>query len=530
MKSNTGPLIDSPGDYVIGLKMLIDQKKGDESITSFSRLAWPLIFVTGDPSTHIVFDDVGICNLRFKINNPPRQAIIGHILRNIENRTQNEILELIRDIVLYTEKGRKFKLGEIKEEETEEYKDIFIEGLMNPGIIDGFSKIISLMRVESLADYSLLESKYSVEKALELSELFRYYIKEANGDKIRWNDLKNLLEKPFEEWQTNLRVQSKDEELRFKAEIAKEQNSITPESVENSLKQLRNHLDIVSLQEKKTILEKVGGFFFPINEMLLNTSQGLKMFLDTDYFKKQPVDRAILSAAKHLEVLEKSKHEIGVKIEVLRQKIQEKSVEIEQIDKRIQTEYKDKEFELKKNLSERNARIKRLTDEKEIRIKELEEYQRKLTSELKDIQSIITKKMDACDKDKHTILKWGLEDRISNISTPVIRVFMPVYAAVLKDKRGNERIIFAFPGFVDNNLTITPLSEGFVEMSKKLAEIIEDDMKTRSNFEFTIEKVNLLKKDGIEQLMKDGFASLKIKGLTNERLEQNILAELKKYL
>ncbi|TFG21200.1 MAG: hypothetical protein EU530_01020 [Promethearchaeota archaeon] len=530
MKSNTGPLIDSPGDYVIGFKMLLDQIQSGESFVSFSRLAWPLIVVAGDSSSHIVFDDVGICNLNVKINNPPRQAIIGHILRNIENRTHDEILDLIQDIILYTERGCNFKLGEIKEEATEEYKDIFIEGMMNPSLIDGLAKIISSLRIESLGNYALLESQYSVEKALDFSELFRHYIKETNGDKIRWNDLRSLLEKPFNDWQTELRVQTKDEELRFKSEIAKEMNSITAESVENSLKQLHNHLDIVSLQEKKSILEKVGGFFFPINELFMNGSQGLKMFLDTDYFKKQPVDRAILNATKQLDILEKVQHEIGVKVQVLRQKIEEKSSEIEKIDKRIQNEYKDKEFELKKNLSERNARVKRLTEEKDVRIKELENLNTKLTEDLKEIQAIILKKMEACDKDKHTILKWGLEDRISNISTPVIRIFMPVFAGLLKNKRGNERIVFAFPGLVDSNLAVTPLSEGFVDLNKKLAKVIDDDMKTRSNFEFTIEKMNLFKLEGIDTLMRDGFASLKIKGLANDRLEQKYMEELKKLL
>jgi hypothetical protein len=530
MKSNTGPLIDSPGDYVIGFKMVLDQIQSGESFVSFSRLAWPLIVVAGDSSSHIVFDDVGICNLNVKINNPPRQAIIGHILRNIENRTHDEILDLIRDVVLCAERGCNFKLGEIKEEATEEYKDIFIEGMMNPSLIDGLAKIISSLRIESLGNYALLESQYSVEKALDFSELFRHYIKETNGDKIRWNDLRSLLEKPFNDWQTELRVQTKDEELRFKSEIAKEMNSITAESVENSLKQLHNHLDIVSLQEKKSILEKVGGFFFPLNELFMNGSQGLKMFLDTDYFKKQPVDRAILNATKQLDILEKVQHEIGVKVQVLRQKIEEKSIEIEKIDKRIQNEYKDKEFELKKNLSERNARVKRLTEEKDVRIKELDNLNIKLTEDLKEIQAIIMKKMEACDKDKHTILKWGLEDRISNISTPVIRIFMPVFAGLLKNKRGNERIVFAFPGFVDLNLAVSPLSEGFEDLNKKLAKVIDDDMKTRSNFEFTIEKMNLFKLEGIEKLMQDGFASLKIKGLANDRLEQKYLDELKKLL
>ena len=142
------------------------------------------------------------------------------------------------------------------------------------------------MRVESLSDYSLLESQYSVEKSLDFSELFRAYIKETNGNKIRWNDLKNLLQRPLNDWQTELRVQTKDEEMRFKSAIAKEKSSITPESVDNSLKVHRNHLDRVSLQEKKALLEKIGGSFFPLNEIFLENSQGLKMFLDD--WKKIP--------------------------------------------------------------------------------------------------------------------------------------------------------------------------------------------------------------------------------------------------
>ena len=216
--------------------------------------------------------------------------------------------------------------------------------------------------------------------------------------------------------------------------------------------------------------------------------------------------------------------------EVADRKICPGNVEIEGIDGRIQKEYKDKEFELKKNLSERNARVQRLRDDKDIRIKELAELNEKLEAKLKEIEVIILKKVDACEKDKHLILKWGLADRISNISTPVLRIFMPVFAGLLKDRRGNERIVFAFPGIVDNNLNVSPLSDGFKELQPELSKIVEDDMKIRSNFEFTIEKMNLLKNDEIEKLLKEGFSSLKIKGLGNDRIESKYLAELKKVL
>jgi hypothetical protein len=107
---------------------------------------------------------------------------------------------------------------------------------------------------------------------------------------------------------------------------------------------------------------------------------------------------------------------------------------------------------------------------------------------------------------------------------------MPVYAGLLKNKRGDERIIFAFPGEIDSNFNVTPLSEGFTELGQNLSAVIEDDMKIRSNFEFTIEKMNLFKTEGFEKLVQDGFASLKLKGLTNDRLEHKLMTEIKKLL
>ena len=76
-----------------------DIKKG--KILSFSKLLWPLLSIQGIISTHIILDGLNIFSKAGKFNNPPRQPLIGHILRNIEGKSEIEVLSKIIEVLIY---------------------------------------------------------------------------------------------------------------------------------------------------------------------------------------------------------------------------------------------------------------------------------------------------------------------------------------------------------------------------------------------------------------------------------------------
>ena len=76
----------------------LDRKK---KIISFSRLLWPILSIQGVISTHLMLDGLNIFKNIGRFSNPPRQPLIGHILRNVDNRTKIEQLNVLINILSY---------------------------------------------------------------------------------------------------------------------------------------------------------------------------------------------------------------------------------------------------------------------------------------------------------------------------------------------------------------------------------------------------------------------------------------------
>ncbi|MCP4761896.1 MAG: hypothetical protein GY870_08940 [archaeon] len=526
----TGKVIDSPADYSIAFKKLIDRKKADEKIVSFSRLAWPFILIHGTPSSHIVFDDVGVCNLSYNITNAPRQGTVGHILRNIDNLSYHEILDRVEEVLKYTETGKKIRSSESKdeeEEEVEEFKKIGIKGMISPEIIDGLNKLSPKSIILPISEYSLLESKYSVELCLDLAQEYRNLIELSKGNKIRWKNLKGVIQDPFDNWLAELTVQIKDEEMRFKSAINKEESSITETGVKSALDSEIDSLHHWSLKEKKILLEKIGKSFFSIDQTLEEMRKKTKFFLDTDSFKKLKVETAIKKAKEHSEYLDDSRKRMAFKIKGISQKLDSLIASIEKIDKESENKFKNKELELKTRLAQRNSRMQTVNQASRSLIRQLKEEKEIMSKKLEEIHEIVEEKMNKCEQDLQNLLNWGLLDTISKYSMPVLRIFMPVFSALLEDEEEDERLIFAFPCIVEKNLETSPLCSGFDSLERLLEKLVDDDMKIRSNFEFTMEKQNFLKNEKNEKIITDGFKILHRLGLSDDSISQNYIKKLK---
>ncbi|MHA1491115.1 MAG: hypothetical protein ACTSRI_15890, partial [Promethearchaeota archaeon] len=101
LRKNKLTLIEGDAELALGFYLATKDIKKGEKILSFSKLLWPFLSIPGSISTHIILDGLKIFKKRGRFSNPPRQPLIGHILRNIENKTEIEQLNTIVDVLTY---------------------------------------------------------------------------------------------------------------------------------------------------------------------------------------------------------------------------------------------------------------------------------------------------------------------------------------------------------------------------------------------------------------------------------------------
>ena len=81
-----------------------------------------------------------------------------------------------------------------------------------------------------------------------------------------------------------------------------------------------------------------------------------------------------------------------------------------------------------------------------------------------------------------------------------------------------------FPGYVTGNpnAIYENLSDTFTNLKNVLNEKVEKDMATRSNFEFSCERRNLIKEPSLRKKLQIGISNLREKSLLNEVSEKKI--------
>ena len=156
-----------------------------------------------------------------------------------------------------------------------------------------------------------------------------------------------------------------------------------------------------------------------------------------------------------------------------------------------------------------NPQIRQISINHGEKIKEIQSFKNKITDLYNAINEIIENKLKLCDEDEKMIRKWEIFDDDNNIHNPTIRFFVPVGIGIIEDEDEDERIEFIFPSiYSGKTLTRTPLSSEFLKFEQDITQILDRDMKLRSNFEYTIE--NSINYD---DLIQKGLAKLKKNGL-----------------
>ncbi|MFX1340245.1 MAG: hypothetical protein ACFFDK_16660 [Promethearchaeota archaeon] len=504
---------------------LLTKDLKNEKILSFSKLLWPLLSIQGIISTHIILDGLNIFSKKGKFNNPPRQPLIGHILRNIEGKSEIEVLNKIIDILTYKD----VEAEEIGAGEESEYQTLAIDGLIKPEYLESILKIIPYLDYLPITNYSPLDTSISTEEALDLSEKYRNTIDTMKGNAFRWETQISLIDKEINKWMTELTVKIKDVELLYSSQMNKTSSTIDNTQVKELFELEHDKIDQWKVNEKKNLIENSTVLFKTAERNLQETIKKNRFFSQEDSLKSKVFEDLIQPFENHFNFLKEESKTFINNVENLQNKFNEIKEQATRID--LEAEKKLAEFKenLNKKLQDRDTQLGLFKEEKEENLTKLKNLQNDIETLNNKIKQIIQLKINTCFQDANDLIDWSIKDtEVDLFSKPIQWIYMPLYAMFVEDEDSmEEKMKIILPGYINDITTLyEDLSDSFKELRALLNERIEDDMRIRSNFEFSVEKNNLTKDPNFKKRIEMGISILKNKGLINEQIEDKIKEKL----
>ncbi|MCK4480786.1 MAG: hypothetical protein KAV01_09685, partial [Candidatus Lokiarchaeota archaeon] len=121
------------------------------------------------------------------------------------------------------------------------------------------------------------------------------------------------------------------------------------------------------------------------------------------------------------------------------------------------------------------------------------------------------------------------DDQSDLFSRPIQWIYMPIYAIFIEDEDNMEEYMnILFPGYITNdpNAIYQNIDDAFISLKNIVNEKVETDMATRSNFEFSCERKNLINDPNLKKRIQLGISKLREKSLLNETIERIIREKL----
>ncbi|MHA1775827.1 MAG: coiled-coil domain-containing protein [Promethearchaeota archaeon] len=481
-----------------------------EHIVKISEILWPIMFIQSEPNAKLVIDNVGVLFFENKIPNAPRSAQVGHILRN-KDLEYLERLKKAKSIIKFQE------TIEISEQQTDvsdnEYLIKKIPGLFPPEILNGLGKMMKYVKPVDLSKIEQLESQYSFDDALDYAQEWIELLNFIRGTKHRWKTLIDLVTEPIEKWKLDLKVQLKDVDDFYKKKI-KNLDQIDDASIKAKMDEARNNIDQWILQEQKSIIERIGKLFIRIDLLFEDANKHNSEFLQLDTLKTRKIGDVVVDAFQNVaflrEILDKSNNELDLisnKINHIREELEKTNLSAEE-----KVALLAQELQMKKE--EQEQKIQNLKQEHSEKIRIIQKNLDELSTLEQEILSIIDEKMKECMQTENEIRKWQINDEITNIRNPTSKFYIPIGIALIEDDDFEERFEIILPSIIGPNLSRKPFSDAFFQFEKDISEILDDDMKLRSNFEFTLEKSVDYRKNievGIKNLFDKELINIKMK-------------------
>ena len=520
------PPINENDELALAFYLLVKQKKENEKILSFSNLLWPFLTIQGVISTHIIIDGLSVFSKKGTLSNPPRQPLIGHLLRNIENRTTIDQLIKINEILCYKD----LDAQEIGEGEDSEYQKMIIEGLVNPAFLQTLAKLLPLIEYRTISQFQPLDSTISTEAALEIADKYRKTIEYMKGNALRWQNQIELISKEVDKWFIDLSVQLKDIETRYSSQISKTSQSIDDIQVQEKLDLERDRIDQWKVDEKKKIIENVSVLFKTVERQLEEMLKKNKFYTQSDSLKSRVFEDVLTNFENHFAFLLKEGKNFIESVTNLTKKYVELKERRSIIDSDANEQLARFTSTLDTQLKDRNANLTQFEIEKQQKIAEINDLKNKIEELFNQSKNLINTKQGKCLREAKDLINWSLSDNRAEIfSRPIQWIYMPLYAMIVEDQESmEEKIRFIFPGNVSQDLNnmYKELTEEIVNLKHHLSELMEDDMALRSNFEFSCENKNLIREKNFDKRIQQGISILRNKSIINDDIENSIRQSL----
>lgn len=522
----TIPPINEFDELALAFYLLTKDLNSNEKIISFSRLLWPFLCVQGVISTHIILDGLNVFKKKDKLSNPPRQPLIGHLLRNIEDRTQIEQLNKIIEVLTYADSEAE-SLGESEESEFQKLK---IESLVNPEFLQTLGKLLPFTEYKPVADYMPLEANFTTEQALEIADKYRNLIDYMKGNALRWNTQIELISKEVDKWLIEINVQLKDVNSRFSSQISKTSQSIDSVQIKEKIALESDKIDQWKVNEKKRVIENISVLFKTAERQLEDIIKTNRNFINTDILRGKVFNDLTNSFENHFKYLIDEGNNFVSSITSLTQKYMELKERAFAVD--IEAEKKLEEFKssLDMKLQDRDKNLSVYEEEKQIKISEIKALQDQIEELYSQIKNIVQIKHGNCLQEAQNLVSWSLADNQSELfSRPIVWIYMPLYVMFVENELNmEEKMVSVFPGFVSNdpNDTYKEISGAMLNLKQTVTERVEDDMALRSNFEFSCENRNILEDSSLNKKIQQGISILRRTAIISEEIENKIRKKL----
>lgn len=524
-KEQMVPSLNEDEELTLAFYLLTKDLPDSHKILSFSRLAWPLLSIQGVISTHIILDGLKIFSKEGKFTNPPRQPLIGHILRNVENKTHIEQLEWIKRVLTYEDK----EAEEIGEGEESEYQVFTIEGLTNPEFLESLSLLIPKLEYLPIGDYMPLDAGLTTDQALDISEKYRNVIDTLKGNAFRWESQIELIKEKIDNWLVELNVEIKDIESRYSSEIKKVSIAIDEDQVKERMEKERDQIDQWEVNQQKKLIESISLLFKTLDREYEEILKKNRFFSNADTLKRRPFNQLMNNIDEHFNYLLVKNNEMRSTIQSLQKQYGEYKEKGKEINSRAKERIEEYEEELKQQLTEKDRKVSEVKSEMQKKLTKKKELKEEIESKFRDIKKIILDKKKDCLREAEMLKEWSIKDDQSELfAKPIQWIYMPLYAMFVEDEdMMEENMNIILPGYIrrDPNNPYNEATEAFQELKYFINEKIEDDMVVRSNFEFSCENKNMLEFENIKKRIQKGISGLRGKKIINEYMENQIRAK-----
>jgi len=434
------PPIKDYDELALSFYLLTKNLKQNEKILSFSRLLWPFLCVQGVISTHIILDGLNIFSKKGKLSNPPRQPLIGHVLRNIENRTKTDQIKKIIEVLQYKDK----EAEAIGESEESEFQKLKIGSLTNPEFLQTLVKLLPLIEFKSVAEYMPLETNFTTEQALEIANTYRNTIDYMKGNALRWNTQIELIGKEVDKWLIEMNVQFKDISLRFSSQISKTSQSIDTGQIKDKIALESDRIDQWKVNEKRNVIENISVLFKTIERNLEEIIKKNKTYTHTDILKGRVFNDLTVPFENHFKNLIEEGNNFVNSVTSLTENYMTLKERALEIDVEAKKKLDDFSSSLDMKLRDRDKNLSTFEEEKDKKISEIKALQESIEDHYSQIKNIIKTKNGNCLQEAKDLISWSLVDNESELfSRPIVWIYMPLYVMFIENEELSEEKMVA---------------------------------------------------------------------------------------